>query len=418
MVIEKVEQVSGEEEYKRVEVDDCGDFYKISSKKRTIEISKEKVKEIKLLYCDDSPLTINELCRKVDIPRRDFMLVKSAFNITHDDVPYLDEELNNDNMDDLVNESLERKKEKYFLKLQNREIDFMKEELNKYRKNDYVYEKLVKAISEVKFDITNYSNRTYKASNREALLNIADVHAGLHTENYWNKYSIAIVKERFKKLTEETIDICIENNVSILHVSNLGDNICGLIHDCLRISAEIDVIEQVKFITECIAKMLVEFSTVFNKVVYTDIEGNHGRVVPQKEASIDGENFEKFIGWGLRIMLSHIKNIEFEENFYDDGIIAKNICGVLIFQTHGHQDIFAKVAADLSMMIEKPMEIHISHYHHSKSEEFHDVDVFISKSFCGVEDYSKGKRLTSKAGQNVFIYENGKRKYIANIILN
>jgi hypothetical protein len=70
------------------------------------------------------------------------------------------------------------------------------------------------------------------------------------------------------------------------------------------------------------------------------------------------------------------------------------------------------------MMIEKPMEIHISHYHHSKSEEFHDVDVFISKSFCGVEDYSKSKRLTSKAGQNVFIYENGKRKYIANIILN
>lgn len=409
----KVESVSGEEEFKRVEIDDCGDFYRITSKTRSIEVTKEKVKMIKLLYCDDDPLTINELCRKVDIPRRDFMLVKSAFNITHDDVPYLDEEL--ENIDALVDETLERKKEKYFIKLQQREIQFIKEELNKYRKNDYVYDKLVKALTEIKFSPDKY-NTTKIVGNREGLLDLADVHIGLKTENYWNKYSVQDAKNRFKKLTEETVKICDELHASILHISSLGDLIAGIIHDSIRVSSEIDVVSQVKVVTEMIANMLIEFSKHFDKVIYSDVDGNHGRVIPAKEASIDGENFEKFIGWGLRLLLKDIPNIEFEENYYDDGIIAKRIAGVLIFESHGHQDSFNKVASDLSMMIEKPNEIHIAHFHHGKFEEFHGVDVFVSTSFCGVEDYSKGKRLTAKAGQRLFIYENGRRKFISDII--
>ena len=416
-VVEKVEEVSGEEEFQRVKVDDCGDFYRISSKKRSIEVSKEKVKEIKLLYCDDNPLTINEICRKVDIPRRDFMLVKSAFNITHDDVPYLDEELDED-MDSLVSESLERKKERYFLKLQNREIDFMREELNKYRKNDYVYEKLIQALSEIKFNVQNYSNRQYTASKRNALLDIADIHMGIKTTNFWNKYSVAEAKSRFEKLTNEVIDIGIENNIDELHVSMLGDAIAGIIHESIRLESEIDATEQVRVVVECIGKMLIEFSTVFNKVIYADVVGNHGRVIPQKEASLDRENFENFIGWGLSLMLSSYKNIEFEDNFYDEGIIAKRISGVLIFEAHGHQEQFNKVAGDFSMMIEKPYEIHLAHFHHEKSEEFNTVDVCICRSFCGTETYAKGKRLFAKAGQTMYIYENGKRKYAADIILN
>lgn len=345
------------------------------------------------------------------------MLIKSAFNITHDDVPYLDEELDGD-IDGLVEESLERKKERYFIKLQNREIQFMKEELKKYRQNDYVYDKLVKALSDIKFEITNYSNRVYKASKRNGLLDLADIHAGLKSDNYWNKYSVDITKKRFQQLTEEVINIGIENAIDELHVSNLGDAIAGLIHETIRLESEIDVTEQVKLVTECLGKMLIELSTVFNKVIYADVAGNHGRMIPQKEASLNRENLENFIGWGLRLMLSGYKNIEFEDNFYDEGIIAKKISGVLIFECHGHEDQFNKVASNFSMMIEKPQEIHMAHYHHEKSEEFNCVDVSISRSFCGIDTYSKGKRLFAKAGQTMYIYENGRRKYTADIILN
>lgn len=413
----KVENKYGEEEYKRVEIEDCGDFYKIYSKQRSIEVTKEKVKLIKLLYCDDDPLTINELCRKVDIPRRDFMLIKSAFNITHDDVPYLDEELNN-NMDALVDETLERKKEKYFIKLQQREIQFMKEELNRYRKNDYAYDKLINALSEIKFEIPEYTHRDYKASKRNALLDLADIHIGLKHESFWNKYNVAETERRFKKLTEEAINIGIENNINEMHVSNLGDAIAGLIHESIRLESEIGVNEQVKLVVKFIGDMLLAFSRTFNKVVYADVVGNHGRMIPQKEASLDRENFEEFIGWGLRLMLTGEKNIVFEDNFYDEGIIVKRISGVLIFEAHGHLDQFNKVASNFSMMIEKPSEIHLAHFHHEKSEEFNCVDVSISRSFCGIDTYSKNKRLFAKAGQTMYIYEDGKKKYTADIILN
>jgi hypothetical protein len=406
----------GEEEIQRVKVDDCGDYYIISSKKRSFNIDKSKIKKLKFLYCDDDPLTINELCRQLDIPRRDFMLVKSAFNITHDDVPYLDEELDG-NLDSLVDESLERKKEKYFIKLQQRENNYLKEEIKKYRNNDYLYDKMVKALSGIKITVNDYNlvcNDNYDRI--EALLDLADMHIGIKTNNYWNQYSIDIAKQRFEQLTCKTIQLCKENNVSKIHVSMLGDAISGIIHETLRLCNEVDVITQVQIAVECIAKMLLEFSIDFD-VVYADVTGNHGRVIATKDASLETENFEKLIGWGLRLLLHDKPRITFEDNYYDEGIIVKQVSDVLIFESHGHQDKFDKIASDFTMMLDKPNEIHMGHYHHSKSEDFNCVKVYVSPSFCGVEDYSKGLRKISKACQTLYIYQNGKRKYIADIEL-
>lgn len=137
----------GQEERKPA-ITDCGTYYVVESGRRSIEITKAKLKQIKLLYCDDDPLTINEICRKVNIPRRDFYLVKTAFGITHDDVPYLDEEITDDNIDNLVQETLERRKEKYFLKLQQKEIEVLKAELAKYRQQDYFIDKIHRLVME------------------------------------------------------------------------------------------------------------------------------------------------------------------------------------------------------------------------------------------------------------------------------
>ena len=47
------------------------------------------------------------------------MIIK-AFGITHDDTPYLDEDLINGDVDELVEQSIERKKHQFFIKLQHR----------------------------------------------------------------------------------------------------------------------------------------------------------------------------------------------------------------------------------------------------------------------------------------------------------
>lgn len=407
------------DEEDRIQIIDMGEKYTIYNNIRSLVIDKSKVKLIKELYCDDNGLTINELCRKINIPRRDFMLVKNAFNITHDDVPYIDEEIKDDNLQNLVDATLERRKEKYFIKLQQEEIKQMKIELSKYRKQDYLFDKVIDAINDIKIDPVKYSveipNRN---KSREALLDIMDQHIGIKTDNYWNKYSVEEAKRRFEVLTKETIEFCTETGVTILHVSSLGDCISGIIHNSLRLEAEIDVVEQVKVATTLIGKMLMEFALVFDKVIYTDVVGNHGRIMPLKSDSINEENLEYLITFSLKLMLKNIKNIEFEDNYYDDDIIVKNIAGVTIFETHGDKDKITKIAQDLTMMLDKPNEIHSAHTHHSQADEVHGVEIFIGRSFSGVDTYSKNLRLTSKAGQKLYVYENGKRIFIHDIVFN
>lgn len=408
------------EEDDAVQVIDMGEKFHIYNKKRSIVIDKEKVKKIKDLYCDETPLTINELCRKLDISRKDFMLLKTGLAICHSDVPYLDEDIQDDSLEGLVTETLERRKEKYFVKLQQEEIKQMKGELTKYRGKEYLLDKIIEKIVPIKIIPIKYEVRiNQNAPYREALLDLADLHLGEKVSNYWCEYSVQIARDRFDKLTQETIRTCAELGVKTLHVSNLGDDVTGIINDTLAREAEIPVEEQVALAVELIGKMLIEFSIVFDKVVYADVFGNHARVYANKKADSENTNFEYFVSWGLKLKLqNYIDKITFEDNIIDNTVIVKEICGVRIYEVHGDRDKMASVAPNLTMMIGKCEEIHTGHFHSNKSVEDHEVEVFQTRSFIGTNTYAKNIRVSAKAGQRLFIYEKGIRKYINDIVLN
>ena len=407
-------------EERRLKVIEKDDFYTICSDKRQITVSKDKVKLIKQLYCDDNGLEINELCRKVNISRRDFMLIKHAFNIVHNDVPYLDEELDGD-INDLVKDTLERKKNQYFLKLAEKEIEDLKNEVNKFRSKDFLYNKIVDKLETVEIQPIKYKVQVNQdVPYREALLDLADLHIGEKFSNHFNQYNIEITKQRFNKLTKDVLNICGELGVSVLHVSNLGDDITGIINDTLTREAEIPVEEQVTLAVELIGKMLIELylSEAFDKIIYADVFGNHSRIFVDKKADSEKTNFEFFVSWGLRLKLQNYKDIIFENNTVDNTIIVKEINGVTIYEVHGNHDKFNSVGTDLSMMLGKASEIHMGHLHNNKSTEDFEVETFLTRSFIGTNTYAKNIRRTSKAGQRLFIYEQGQRKYISDIVLN
>jgi len=415
---EDVIRLTDEEDH--VQVIDMGDKFHIYNRKRSIIVDKEKVKKIKELYCDKTPLTVNELCRKLDIARRDFMLLKQGLSICHSDVPYLDEDIQEENLGGLVEETLERRKEKYFLKLQQEEIKQMETELGKYRKQDYLFDKIIAKIIPIEIIPTRYSVQiNQNTPYREGLLDLADLHLGEKVSNYWCEYNVQIARERFEKLTQETIKTCAELGVRTLHVSNLGDDVTGIINETLTREAEIPVEEQVALAVELIATMLVSFSDVFDKVVYADVFGNHARVYANKKADSENTNFEYFVSWGLKLKLqNYLGKIKFEGNVIDNTVIVKEICGVNIYEVHGDRDKITSVAPNLTMMIGKCQEIHTGHFHSNKSVEDHEVEVFQTRSFIGTNTYAKNIRVSAKAGQRLFIYEEGIRKYINDIVLN
>lgn len=409
-------------EERRLKVVEFDGFYTIFSKTRELQVLKETVAEIKRLYCDKTyGIGVAQLCRQLGIARRDFMLIKHAFNIVHDDVPLLDEDLMEGDIDSLVNDALEKQKEQYFIKFQEKEISEMKKELKNYREKDYLYNKIIDNISEIVIEPRqcNITIPTYK-SFRAGLLDLADTHFGFKYSNYFGSYSVDIARQRMEDLTDEVIETCYELGVTELHVSSLGDLLAGIIHDSIAKQCELTIEKQVALAVELITKMLVEFGEAFDKVVYSDVFGNHGRIFASKDKCTESENFEYFIGMGIRIALrsGNYDNIFVEDNVIDDTIVVKEIAGVKIYEVHGHLDKFTRMATDLGMMFGKSDEVHCGHYHHNKSEEFHQCEVFMSRSFAGIDDYAKNNRLTSKAGQRLYVYSNGKREFLKDIIFD
>lgn len=405
-------------EERTMKVVEHDEYYTIYSSDRQLKVNKNTVKRIKEMYCGQG-VGISQVCRTLDIPRRDFMLIKYAFNIVHDDVPFLDSELEEGNIDILVEKTLEQKKNEYFIKLQEKEISEMRKELNIYRDKDYLYEKIANKVSNIEIYPNNYNVeiKPYKYK-RVGLLDLADLHVGIKCQNYFNKYDVAEAYSRADELVKEVISTCAELGVTELHVSNLGDVVCGIIHESLMKESEILIDDQVAVATEIIAKMLIEFARIFDKVIYSDLVGNHGRIFKNKEASTEKENFENFVSWGLGLLFKdrpEYENIVFEKNVVDDGVIMKEIEGVKIYETHGHLDKFNQMANRLGMMFGKSDEVHTAHYHHNKMEEFQGCEVFMSRSFAGTDTYAKNNRMTSTPGQRLYIYSNGKREYIRDI---
>lgn len=143
----KAGEKSGEEE-RKPEKTDHGDYWVIRSGERSFEITKEKYRQIRRDYSGKDYLTINQICRKHKIPRWKFTLLKNAFGFTHDDTPFTDEELMNNDPEELAEIQLQRRKDQYFNKLREKEIDDALKELNKYRKRDYEIEKMHEIVAE------------------------------------------------------------------------------------------------------------------------------------------------------------------------------------------------------------------------------------------------------------------------------
>ena len=181
---------------------------------RQIKITKDKLRLIKQLYCDSNSVEINTLCRKVDIPRQDFFAIKTAFSITHNDVPALDEDLTDDNIDNIVTASLERRKEQFFQKQQEQEVKLLRKEVEDYRKQDYFINKIHTLTTEHmdKFE------KTYRApiiltlpkrsSGKLFELPIVDLHLGklAWQPETGENYDYKIAEERFMFVVHDNIE--------------------------------------------------------------------------------------------------------------------------------------------------------------------------------------------------------------------
>lgn len=178
---EKIGEVEGEEERKPQKIEQ-DDYWIVKSGDREFKIHKEKYKDIRRDYCDEfgsNYLNISQITRKHNISRKNFVLLKNAFNFTHNDVRYTDEEFQEKSQEEMINETLEQQKNQYIKKVKQKEIKQLRKEVNKYRKKEY-YLKQINDFVEAFFE--DYDRELPKAkieqieSDYALEVNIPDLH--------------------------------------------------------------------------------------------------------------------------------------------------------------------------------------------------------------------------------------------------
>jgi len=256
-------------------------------------------------------------------------------------------------------------------------------------------------------------------SENEMVVVFTDWHYGLFADNHWNFYDANEFHRRLEKYLNKIISIGREHNVSKVHVLNLGDMIQGNIHLVSRVTNVEDVIMQTQNISESMAEMLLNIAKNFSEVNYHSVVGNHGRVNANKQEAMSTENFEYMIDWYLKGRLQDIKNIHIIKNEEEPSIIKTTICGSKVFATHGDKDKISNVVSNMSLMFKEiPDYVYLGHLHHFAVDTFHDVQVIMSGSLSGTDEYAKDIRRSGKACQTITIMNKEKEECIYNIKLN
>lgn len=240
-------------------------------------------------------------------------------------------------------------------------------------------------------------------SNTDLLVHLTDIHTGIEINTWNNTFNQDILKERIEKFTSEILKI------RDLHKSEncylvIGEILSGIIHNNLRLQNNMDLMEQFKYISELISVMLIKIANHFNHIYVYVTPGNHSRISPKKEDSLDGENMDVLLPFYLKAKLQNINNIDICENNIDPEIAMFNIRGNNVFASHGHKDNPASVVQNFTMMFGiKPDIVLLGHRHLNGLTTVYNAKVIESGCCSGTDQYAMSIRKTNRPEQAISV---------------
>lgn len=311
----------------------------------------------------------------------------------------------NDNNSGDINPELDAKiqemrKEK--IKLSDARVEYNRLIRQEARKESYL-DMVRKIISEEVTPMNIPIHYNLFNSSTDLLCHFTDIHTGIEIHNWKNNFDQGELKKRIEKYTSDILDI------RGLHGSEncylvIGEILSGLIHNNLRLQNNMDLIEQFKYISELISAMLYRMANHFNHIYVYVTPGNHSRVSPKKEDSLDGENFDILLPFYLKARMQNINNITICDNTVEPEIAMFNIRGNTVFAAHGHKDSPANVVQNFTLMFGiKPDIVLLGHRHLNGLSTVYDTKIIESGSVSGTDNYATSIRKVNKPEQTVSV---------------
>lgn len=306
------------------------------------------------------------------------------------------------------------------LERQRRELERAKiafrDERKEWNKQNYIesrieekLDNLEESLSDIgKIEFPNWSIEKYQTipDAPDMIVCLSDMHIGQTFSSAFGEYNSTVAQERLNNYADKVIAIGVQHKVQKIYVDVLGDQISGNIHSTIQVSNRENVIDQIKLSAEMIASFCYKLSEHFDRVFLTGVNGNHSRLVSDKELAIHDERLDNLIIWIVEKMTDHIDSIVVLHNNIDSGISDINVRGKHYISVHGDYDIFGKNgASNLVMMLGFFPDCIISgHKHYSAYDESSGIPWVQSGTLVGSGDsYTIEKRLTGKPSQTVLI---------------
>lgn len=320
---------------------------------------------------------------------------------------------NSDNKEDSYFKELQIQKDAVYK--EKRKLYDQRREYNKLltvdARAEHLNDELVKAaqsLNEEKPLYENVEKIITVNTKKEALLAFSDWHFGMVTDNTWNTYNTEICRERIAKTVAYTKRYLELNHIDHLSVIHLGDIAHGVCHVSCRVQSEEDFCDQLMHSAELLAESLNELSKSVNHVTFYSCYGNHLRSVQNKNDAVDSDNLEKIVPWWLEQRLQKNSKINIQYSEYKEFTLIP-ILGYNICCTHGNLDTFKNLGVTVNTLFSRKFNKTISYTisgdkHHLEEFEQFDIESILVRSLCGTDDYANDKRLYSKAGQTLMIF--------------
>jgi hypothetical protein len=220
----------------------------------------------------------------------------------------------------------------------------------------------------------------------------------------FNAYDVRIAQERFRHTARSLVKMAFEGMPTyeydeLIVVSN-GDDINGDVHDSQE-SNEVGPIEQTLLVISEYEAAIRLYASVFPKVRYILVPGNHDRREGQKKAKFNNESHDTFTylaGMVLKNSLKDLPNVTVEVS---DSVAALfSVYGTVFSAEHGHRvkggsDAWAGIMPALARnsmkrsLRDQQMGTPVDHYIYSHYHQLTLGPSFtMSGSYVGVNEMS------------------------------
>ena len=388
-------------------------FYRITRDRKELDLSYEQWQE--LLIGENKYSSEN--CRKA------YYIISPLLEILSEDEKnrIVEGIENKEEKQNLLNE-IERAKielEKERKKKQTINVEFNKL-LRESAREELFYESMERAIKERPlYKVAPPSKINH--NNKDGILAMSDFHYGREVSikglngEIINEYNNDIFKKRMHDLLSQTIDICLDRGIEHLHIMNLADCIDGILRVSQLRSLQTGVIDSVIEFCEFLAEWLNALSS-YVTIDYYQCWGNHDeiRILTGKKGDFPHENVNKIIMKFLELSLSNNTNVVVHNE--DLPYIYFDICGSKVFGYHGEDKNLPKTLKWFEDIYGVNIDYIFGGHLHSQSLETVGMGSYADKqairipSICSIDDYSMNLHSSSRAGANIFIFEEGKGK--------